>query len=295
MISNDQINTNIISKSNKLRPLDVQLLKSFLTPNNQEIINELYTFQNEDHGFGNGLEPDIQLPQSNIASTCVAINILEDIKDNTVKEKINRDIVTYLENEYDLEKESFHMVPKEVMNYPHAVWWNIDTLDSFTWGNPNPEIIGFLYQNREYLKKLDINHLINKTIMYVKETLKSEVSMHNILSVLRFYNRCDNDVKNLLKDDLNKIVLDVVERDTNKWSDYVLEPYQVAIIDKSFLSTIQDVLDENLDIIYQQILRDLPMPKWQWYQYEDVFDLIKGDWIGLLTYNQIKALRINRK
>lgn len=295
MISNDQITTIIIPKSLNLRPLDIQLLHSIISPNNQGIINELRTYQNEDHGFGRGLEPDIQLPFSNIASTCIAINILEDIKENAVKEEMNKNIVSYLESVYDSKQECFHMVPKEVMDYPHAVWWNVDTLDSFTWGNPNPEIIGFLYQNREYLTKLDINHLINKTIMYIKHTLKSEVSMHNILSVLRFYSRCDNDVKNLLKDDLIAIVLDAVEQDESKWATYVLEPYQIAIIDKSFLSTIQDVFDENLHTIYRNILQDLPKPKWQWYQYEDVFEQVKGDWVGLLTYNQIKALRINRK
>lgn len=295
MISTNQIKTVIIPKISNLRPLDQELIKSFTSTNNAEIIHELRQFQNKDFGFGNGLEADIQLPQSNIASTCIAINILEDIRDLDLKIQLNQEIVSYLEYVYDEKEECFHMVPKEIEDYPHAIWWNYDTLDSFTWGNPNPEVIGFLYQNRQYIKNIDINHLINKTISYIKGPFKKEVSMHSILSVLRFYKRCDSDIKNLIKDELNIIVSNIVEYDKSKWGNYVLEPYKIAIIDNSFLATKQDVLHENLDIIYEKILQELPFPSWQWFQYEDVFEKVKKDWVGLLTYSHIKALRINRK
>ena len=295
MISTEEIKSYILDKAEHLRPIDIELIQSFIHNNNQKLIEELKTFQNKDLGFGNGLEADIQMPLSNVASTCVAINILEDIKEANIKETLNKDIVAYLENVYDSKKECFHMVPKEIQEYPHAIWWNYDSLDSFTWGNPNPEVIGFLYQNRQFITKLDINHLITKTIAYIRGPFKNEVSMHSVLSVLRFYKRCDKDIKNLIKDDLTEIVSTMINLDKNKWTGYALEPYMVAIIDKSFLSSKQDLLNENLDMMYENILKELPTPSWQWYQYEDVFEKVKNDWIGLLTYNQIKALRINRK
>jgi hypothetical protein len=295
MISNEQIKRNIIPKISKLRPLDITLIQSFTHNNNLELISELRKFQNKDYGFGNGLEADIQLPQSNIASTCIAINLLEDIKETSIKEELNKEIVSYLEEVYDSSQECFHMVPKEVDDHPHAIWWNYDTLDSFTWGNPNPEIIGYLYKHRQYLRKLDINYLITKTIDYIRNTFQKEASMHSVLSVLRFYKRCDRDVKNLIKDDLQKIVLEQVEIDSSKWGNYVLEPYLVAIIDKSFLATQQDILVADLEVTYNKLLQNLPSPNWQWYQFEEVFEKVKDNWVGLLTYNQIKALRINRK
>ncbi len=295
MISIEEIKELIVPKTNKLRPLDKELIMSFYSNNDRNLIQELKKFQNQDLGFGNGLEADIQLPLSNVASTCIAINILEDIKDLNVKKDLNKEIVQYLESAYDQISECFHMVPKDVDHYPHAVWWNYDTLDSFTWGNPNPEIIGYLYQNKQYLNFIDINHLINKTIKYINTTFKDEVNNHNLLSILRFYNRMDEDVKNLIKDELIKITLNTVEQNSVKWGEYTLEPYKVAVIDKSFLLSIQDILQVNLEKIYRNIKEELPSPNWNWYQYLEEFEKVKKDWIGLLTYDQIKALRINRK
>lgn len=295
MISNEDIKTYILPKLSKLRPFDESLAIHFLHNNDLELIKYLSEFQNSDGGFGNGLEADIRLPNSSVIATCMAISILEDIKDNTVKKDINQKIVQYLEKAYKEDTEEFPIVPKEVDDYPHAIWWNYNDIASFTWGNPNPEIIGYLYQYREFISTLDINSLITKTVDYIKNDFKTEASMHNLLSVLKFYKRVDKDIQNLVKDDIQAIVNDQLETDSSKWNGYSLEPYKIAIIDKSFLRTHVDLLQENLDGMYEKIKIDVPKPNWDWVQYQDVFATVKQEWIGIMTFEYIKALRINRK
>jgi hypothetical protein len=44
-----------------------------------EVVNVLRTYQNQDGGFGNALEPDIRCPQSQPVPTEVALNIMEEV------------------------------------------------------------------------------------------------------------------------------------------------------------------------------------------------------------------------
>lgn len=296
MISDKYISETLLPKIKKnYRLLDYLLIERIVRNNDNELVNELKKFQNADKGFGNGLEPDIQMPQSSVAATDIAINILEDIKDENVKQNLIKDIVSYFESVYNIEKECFFMVTKEVNEYPRAIWWNYDEKETCNYGNPNPEIYGFLYQNRKYLTKLDVNHLITQMVSYIHNGFEKDADMHSILSVLRFYKRVDSDVKNLIRDKLQKVINDNLEREPSKWSDYTLEPYMVAIIEKGFLSSNLDLLKVNLDYNLELIMNDLLLPKWEWYQFNDVFDKVKYHWLGIINQDVIKALRINRK
>ena len=43
------------------------------------VLDELASYQNQDGGFGNGLEPDIQLPDSSVITTTIALRILREV------------------------------------------------------------------------------------------------------------------------------------------------------------------------------------------------------------------------
>ena len=248
MISNKQVKDLVLSKFNNFRYFDYLLVSSLIENNDLELINELKKFQNEDKGFGNSLEADIRMPNSNVAATNIAIGILEDIRDEKIKEDMVKDIVEYLESVYNPKLEAWEIVPKEVDEYPHAVWWNYDSIDKFTYGNPNPEIIGFLYQYRHLLKRIKINHHITKICDYILNVKTEQVSMHSLLSILRFYKRADSDVQNLIKDRIQIFVNKETSFDPSEWNSYVLEPYKIAVIDKSFLNSKQDILQFYRDL-----------------------------------------------
>ena len=187
------------------------------------------------------------------------------------------------------------MVNWNVNNHPRAIWWNYEGVDSFTYGNPNPEIIGFLYQNMMYLRKLNVNKEINKVIKYINTDFKDEASMHSILSMLHFYNKMDKDIKYLIKEKLQSAVNKELDEVNGKWNEYGLEPYKISIIDKKFLDSRRDEYNQNLLFNKDKIMNGLIKPNWNWYQFEDVFKKCKNEWNGYLTFNVLRALRIYRR
>lgn len=295
MITNDFIRNNILPNIRKEgRMLDYYLVKGLLMNTDKEIINELIKFQNDDFGFGHGLEPDIRMPYSSVICTNHAIHILDQVKDKSLTEELRKQIVEYYENSYLEDLERWRMTIPTVDEFPRAVWWNFDVVDNFTYGNPNPEIIGFLYQNKKYLKKININKQINNVLKYIETDFAKEASMHSIMSMLNFYKKVDKDVKYLIKNKLQEVVITELDKSYGKWEKYGLEPYKIAIIDKSFLNTRLDELTENLQFNKSKIITGLIVPNWSWYQFKEVFEEIKMEWSGHLTFNVLRALRLNR-
>jgi len=65
-------------------------------------------------------------------------------------------------------------VPVTVNGYPHAPWWKHRndigmTAIDYSWGNPTAELIGYLYEYREYVTKLDIFSLVKYAIDNLNE------------------------------------------------------------------------------------------------------------------------------
>ena len=62
------------------RPLEQALFATFLRGAPTEwALTELASFQNSDGGFGHGLEPDLQLADSSVLATTVALQHLRDL------------------------------------------------------------------------------------------------------------------------------------------------------------------------------------------------------------------------
>lgn len=234
------------------------------------------------------------MPNSSVVCTNHAVHILDQVKDQSLTRELREQIVSYYESVYIEDLGRWRMVDEEVNKYPRALWWNYETVDSFSYGNPNPEIIGFLYQNMKYLKKLNINKEINKVLKYIDTDFTNEASMHSVLSMLHFYKKMDSDIKYLIKDKLLNIINSELEKVSGKWHKYGLEPYKIAIIDKSFLDTRLNEYKQNLEFNKNKIEEGLIVPNWRWYQFKEVFEECKMEWSGYLTFNILKALRSNR-
>ena len=206
------------------------------------------------------------------------------------------ELVQYYEEAYDEKHERFVMVSEKVEEYPHAIWWTYkDILKNFTFGNPDPEVIGFLYQNRRYLKKLNINKLINKVIEYVMSDAFTTSGMHHIMSVAKFYKRVDKDVQNLIHDRLVEVIDREINENLDKWDEYALEPYKIYVIAPDLCINQSVNLDRNLEEILKKVESlDVKIP-WQWYRDEEVFEKVKNDWLGYLYFGMIRALRLHRE
>jgi len=275
----------------KGRMLDYELLANFFDFRELDIIAELKRYQNSDGGFGNALEPDVRMPDSNIVSTNIAVHIIEAVDDESLRGNIERDIALYYEKTYIEDKEIWEMVPKEVNNYPRAIWWNYDENSVSSYGNPNPQIVGFLYKHRNYLKKIDIDYHVKKVVNYILNDFPKESAKHNILSCLFFYSYMTDDIKEKIYETIQIAVdkeLKLYHEDT-----YCLEPYEIKLAAPVFIKHHKELLEKNLDLLNEKIHKGLVLPNWKWNQFPEEFEKAKDEWASYLTYRTIKALLIN--
>ena len=73
------------------RELDRRLLSHYFDDGPAAaVMEELANYQNEDGGFGNGLEPDIQMPGSSVLTTTMALRILREVEATSEDEIVRR-------------------------------------------------------------------------------------------------------------------------------------------------------------------------------------------------------------
>jgi hypothetical protein len=280
------------SFSEHLQPMAQALCDVVLGGDGVRLVQVLSTYQNKDGGFGHGLEADIQMPMSSVAATDLAMDLLEDVRHPSKNEPIKR-AIRYYESVYDPRMLSVPIVPREVDEYPHAVWWNHDGLDAFTYANPNAEVCGTLLQHRQLVRTVDVDAFSDMVVSYIENEMSESLSMHSLLSCARLYRRAPKN----LQDRLLPTLLDYVDRElvteVASWGEYGLEPYKLARIEPSLLARHPNLLQQNLAHLSKRLEQGPIDPAWQWYQYDDVFEQVKEHWVVLLTYEALMVVRAN--
>ena len=146
------------------------------------VLDKLASYQNQDGGFGNGLEPDLQLPDSSVVTTTIALRILREVK-ATSSDEIVRKAIQYLLAEYDSTQSTWPIVPQAVDEYPHAPWWNFektaDTFGNFL-ANPRAEVVGYLHEYHE-LVPIDLTKQLTVEVIEHIRTLPDEMNMYDFI------------------------------------------------------------------------------------------------------------------
>jgi len=109
----------------------------------QAVLDVLGCYQNNDGGFGHGLEPDVMCPASTAICTEVAMAYLDDL--GIVEGKIVDDMENWIIATQQRDGSMLH--PKsDLVAYPHGPWWENDSgsglaLAGFLgkWGRGTPE------------------------------------------------------------------------------------------------------------------------------------------------------------
>ena len=256
----------------------------------ETLVHVLKSYQNSDGGFGHGLEADIQMPGSNVASTDMAFNLLRFVSSPT-KLPMIQSAIEYYCKVYDATSKSFEIVPPEVDRYPHAIWWNYDGIAAFTYGNPNPEIAGTLLAYREYVKDIELDDFISSVLHYIEQDMATALSMHSLMSSLWLYQRSTPDIKTRLHNVLQGYIDRELAVDPSEWEQYGLEPYKVFLIAPEFLGPHQSALASNITSLIKRLNHGPMEPNWTWHQYEDVFQTVRPQWTILSTFDALWAIK----
>lgn len=270
------------------RRLDCALFEyEFENGSRENVLRELKKYQNNDGGFGNGIEPDFRCKESSALGTAIGLNILARLgvskNDEIVKQAIAYLLKTFIE-----EKNGWQIVPKEVNSAPRAIWWNYS--ESWEWGNPSAEIIGLLIHYKNLVPEEFLNEITMFAINYI--IALDTYENHELLSIIKLSDRLANKDKALISKKLEEMVKKCVTIEPSKWTLYCLQPIQVANSKQSvYVNLYSDLLPKNLDfLIGNQTVDGYWEPTWSWGQFEEEWVHARQEWRGWLTLENLRVL-----
>ncbi len=278
------------------RPLEKNLFQRYFKDGSPEnIINELKNFYNEDGGFGHGLESDIRLPYSSPMATSIGIRVLSEISEFEESKEMIKAAISYLETSFDSERNGWFAVPEEVNEFPHAPWWHYNREDGMTiidrnWGNPSAEILAYMYRYREYVKKLDVDKLVEYAINYI-ENKRDFDSENELFCYIELYDVLPEKLQKRLEKRITFAIEQVIVYDKKKWHKYVPRPIDfVKGSNSNRFGILESKINDNLDFIANELeLNGKILPPWGESFYNEGLGTAYDEWIGVLT---LKALTI---
>ncbi|WP_341279175.1 hypothetical protein [Paenibacillus sp. FSL H8-0537] len=272
------------------RELEKALFKfEFESGSTDNVVMELTKYQNYDGGFGKGLEPDLRCDVSSVLATTTALQILSGMKVSREHESIAK-AINYLANQYSREHMGWEIIPVEADEAPRAIWWNYQGHRP-QWGNPNAEVLGYLYQ---YNKTLP-DHIVKEITVKAEQYLDNceELEMHEIYCYLRLAERMSGERLNHFTKKLEHLLdLCVVVKQEDR-KGYCATPLQVVDSPESlFYHNYSEVIPADLDeIITNQTGEGSWQPNWNWGRFEEEWKLAEKEWAGIITLNTLKTLR----
>ncbi|SDW88474.1 hypothetical protein SAMN05444487_107103 [Marininema mesophilum] len=267
------------------------------------VLNQLKRYQNEDGGFGHGIEPDFWLPNSSPMATWAAGQILMEI-DADKNEPMVGSMISYLMNTVDIETGMWDSVLPENNEYPHAPWWHWEEGIQENWMfNPSAELAAFLVHWSSEQKSTEIGwSAIGKAVDHLME--RTEMDSHEINNYLKLVKIIKNyeftfDVKieySLISvsEQVWKLAEKCVDKDVSTWN----KGYKALPLD--FIDHPNDPLceifgslvEENLNMYSEQLsdegFWDI---SWSWGSYPEEFEIARRDWWGIIAVNRLKQFK----
>ncbi|WP_409271662.1 hypothetical protein V1499_19030 [Neobacillus sp. SCS-31] len=270
----------------------------------ESVLTELEKYQNEDGGFGHGIEPDFWLPHSSPMATWAAGQILMEIGADK-NEPIVRSMVSFLATSIDSETGMWHSVLPENNDFPHAPWWHWHESVQENWSfNPGAELAAFLvHWSAEESEPAEIGwRVIANAVDHLMR--KSEMDKHEInnfqalVEIMKPHQATFNSKYNYSLIEVSEQVMKLAENCVNKDVSTWTKGYQPLPLD--FIDTpehplcerLGSLVEKNLDFYKQQMsdegIWDI---SWSWGSYPEEYEIARGHWKGILAVNRYKQLK----
>ncbi|MUK87966.1 hypothetical protein GMD78_06085 [Ornithinibacillus sp. L9] len=276
----------------------------FENTSSEQVIHYLSAFQNDDGGFGHGIEPDFWLPLSSPMATWAAGQVLMEIGADP-EEEVVQSMLTYLANSVDEKTGMWSAVLPENNDYPHAPWWHWQEGVQQNWlFNPGAELAGFLvHWSPEGSEYASIGwRAAEKAVEHVMES--TEMDFHQVSNfqqllkiMLNHQVKFDTTMPNSFNEVMNKVMNltdDCIEKDESEWATGY-KPLPLDLIDDQehpLFEKYRDLIEENIEFYVEQMTEDgiwnIP---WEWGTYPEKFPVAERYWQGILAVNRYKVLR----
>lgn len=259
-----------------------------------DVFTELKKFQNQDGGFGHGLEPDLRCKESSALATTVALQYLSNVQSNQKNEMID-DCFRFFANTYKNEGNGWEIIPPEADHAPRAIWWNYSGIAP-NWGNPNAEILSYLYTYPQFLTKelSDLQqHLTHYAINYLHNDCDIS-EMHEMFCFIRLFKVIPADLRSRSIDRLEQFIDNCVVKNPEERNGYCAVPLQIVDSPESrYYEKYADVIPYDLDRLIESQAEDGSWESnWTWGRYEEDWQQAKREWKGCITLRNLRTLKL---
>ncbi len=277
------------------RPLERALYAYYFAGGSaDDVLKELAAFQNDDGGFGHGLEPDFRLNDSSVIATTVGMQYFGDLKTDGDHPMVAK-ACQYLVNTYNPQTMKWPIIPANSDDAPHAPWWVHDGDLEKSMSNPRAEIAGYLNAYPQHFPD-EMREKVTTSVVDYLTSQPDKMEMHDLMCYIRFLENADLEeaAKAILQEKLRRIVNSTVERNPETWKEYGLPPLTlIASPDSPFAADFADTIPQNLDFMIESQSEDGTWkPNWSWFGlWPEEWEQAKRDWTSRLTLDNLHRLR----
>ena len=264
------------------------------------VLAALAAFQNDDGGFGRGLEPDLRTPSSSALATGIGLRTLKELGCGP-KELMVEGAVTYLLETLDEEAGVWRVVPRDCNAHPHAPWWHDEagslarTFDDFL-VIPRAELVGLLHHYSTLVPAAWLEELTERTVRDLEsiEALGTGGGDDLVYALsLAETEALPGPFRERVLSRLRLEVPRAVSRDPAEWTGYCITPLKVAPSPASAAADmLGELLETHLDYsIENQSVSGAWDPVWSWGDaYPEAWARARQEWQGCLTLDSLVTL-----
>lgn len=259
------------------------------------VLDALASYQNDDGGFGHGLEPDLRTTASSAIATTVGFQILREVQ-APADHALARKGIEYFLATYDESRQVWPIVPPAANAAPHAPWWNY-AKSAATFGqflvNPRAEIVGYLHDFSAGVPPILLTTLTGAVLAHL-DSLPDAMEMHDILCASRLAETNALPNKERVWEKLARAAAHSVARDAEQLAGYTLKPLWLVSSPESPLAAgLANEVEMNLDFeIEQQGADGSWSPNFSWGgQYPAAWQTAKREWQAKIAVDTLKALK----
>ncbi|MCT2534431.1 hypothetical protein NC661_15300 [Aquibacillus koreensis] len=287
------------------RPLEIALWEYYFEQGSRDrVVQYLTAFQNEDGGFGHGVEPDFWSPYSSPMATWAAAQILFDVEVDSNQDIVQR-MLAYLVDSNDRETGMWPSVLPGNNQFPHAPWWHWSEGVQNNWMfNPGVELAAYLiHWSPEQSEAAAIGwSSIEKAIQRLQRVTEMDWhEIHNYQRLIKVLRGKEETVNHKLAyslkditDKVSLLIMSSVERDVTAWStgykplplDFMDSPEDPLSIE--FGSLIEQNLHFYVDSLSNEGTWEIP---WDWGSYPEAFTVAKRYWQGIMLVRRFMTFQ----
>lgn len=259
----------------------------------EDIVSELVKYQNNDGGFGNGLEADILLPASSSIASTEAILIAYDYELNC-EELWFKNLLSYFEKTIQKTPSFWEKVPKEVENFPHAPWWVYAPDSKFT---PNPcAVIASAFIKYGNDGQRELGYKIADRCMEFLNSNKPCYD-HDCYCLQRLFTALQELNSTLINDisvkSMERRILDCLCIDESKWMDYVAQPLDLVRSPKSqWYKLVEPFVENNLNFWFNTLKEEgFWIPNFSWGVETEIARNVTKIWRCYITVKRVDVFK----